>query len=94
MLSLCSRHPVRHLSFTSHSLITANVPYERVVRSADLDNFATHRRSVGSPLWSGCAEKTVMVDLRLEPPMSHYSLRDVPSGTGSWRCSRVSDISK
>lgn len=47
-LPLCSRHPVRHLAFTSHSLITANVPYDRVVRSADLDNFATHRRSVGS----------------------------------------------
>nr|XP_023502843.1 F-box/WD repeat-containing protein 8 isoform X3 [Equus caballus] len=39
-----SRHPVRHLSFNSHSLITANVPYERVVRSADLDGFSTHRR--------------------------------------------------
>lgn len=42
----CSRHPVRHLSFTSHSLITANVPYERVVRNTDLDNFTAHRRSV------------------------------------------------
>lgn len=42
-----SRHPVRHLAFTSHSLITANVPYDRVVRSADLDNFATHRRHRG-----------------------------------------------
>lgn len=49
-LPLCSRHPVRHLSFNSHSLITANVPYERVVRSADLDGFSTHRRSVG---WAG-----------------------------------------
>lgn len=47
-LPLCSRHPVRHLSFTSHSLITANVPCERVVPSADPDSFATHRRSVGS----------------------------------------------
>nr|XP_020019262.1 F-box/WD repeat-containing protein 8-like [Castor canadensis] len=42
-----SRHPVRHISFNSHSLITANVPYERVVRNADLDNFATHRRHRG-----------------------------------------------
>ncbi|XP_023502842.1 F-box/WD repeat-containing protein 8 [Equus przewalskii] len=42
-----SRHPVRHLSFNSHSLITANVPYERVVRSADLDGFSTHRRHRG-----------------------------------------------
>lgn len=44
-IPLCSRHPVRHISFNSHSLITAHVPYERVVRNADLDNFATHRRS-------------------------------------------------
>ncbi|KAB0369932.1 hypothetical protein FD755_017894 [Muntiacus reevesi] len=44
---MCSRHPVRHISFNSHSLITAHVPYERVVRSADLDNFATHRRHRG-----------------------------------------------
>jgi len=43
----CSRHPVRHLSFTSHSLITANVPYERVVRNTDLDNFTAHRRHRG-----------------------------------------------
>ncbi|XP_054450231.1 F-box/WD repeat-containing protein 8 [Pteronotus mesoamericanus] len=42
-----SRHPVRHISFNSHSLITANVPCERVVRSADPDNFATHRRHRG-----------------------------------------------
>uniref|UniRef100_A0A4W2CBP2 F-box and WD repeat domain containing 8 n=1 Tax=Bos indicus x Bos taurus TaxID=30522 RepID=A0A4W2CBP2_BOBOX len=42
-----SRHPVRHISFNSHSLITAHVPYERVVRNADLDNFATHRRHRG-----------------------------------------------
>ncbi|XP_036908086.1 F-box/WD repeat-containing protein 8 isoform X3 [Sturnira hondurensis] len=42
-----SRHPVRHIAFNSHSLITANVPYERVVRSADLDNFTTHRRHQG-----------------------------------------------
>lgn len=42
----CSRHPVRHISFNSHSLITANVPYEKVVRNSDLDNFACHRRSV------------------------------------------------
>uniref|UniRef100_G3TBM5 Uncharacterized protein n=1 Tax=Loxodonta africana TaxID=9785 RepID=G3TBM5_LOXAF len=28
-----SRHPVRHIAF-SHSLITANVPYERVVRNS------------------------------------------------------------
>ncbi|XP_049721510.1 F-box/WD repeat-containing protein 8 [Elephas maximus indicus] len=42
-----SRHPVRHIAFNSHSLITANVPYERVVRNSDLDNFATHRRHRG-----------------------------------------------
>ncbi|XP_037012001.2 F-box/WD repeat-containing protein 8 isoform X2 [Artibeus jamaicensis] len=42
-----SRHPVRHIAFNSHSLITANVPDERVVRSADLDNFTTHRRHQG-----------------------------------------------
>ncbi|XP_059974833.1 F-box/WD repeat-containing protein 8 isoform X2 [Mesoplodon densirostris] len=42
-----SRHPVRHISFTCHSLITAHVPYERVVRNADLDNFVTHRRHRG-----------------------------------------------
>ncbi|XP_021113045.1 F-box/WD repeat-containing protein 8 isoform X2 [Heterocephalus glaber] len=41
------RHPVRHISFNSHSLITANVPYERVVRNSDLDNFTTHRRHRG-----------------------------------------------
>lgn len=41
-----SRHPVRHISFNSHSLITANVPYEKVVRNSDMDNFACHRRSV------------------------------------------------
>lgn len=38
---------MRHISFNSHRLITANVPYERVVRNSDLDSFATHRRSVG-----------------------------------------------
>ncbi|XP_066226918.1 F-box/WD repeat-containing protein 8 [Saccopteryx leptura] len=42
-----SRHPVRHINFNSHRLITANVPYERVVRNSDLDSFATHRRHRG-----------------------------------------------
>ncbi|XP_055461930.1 F-box/WD repeat-containing protein 8 [Psammomys obesus] len=42
-----SRHPVRHVSFNSHSLITANVPYEKVVRNSDLDNFSCHRRHRG-----------------------------------------------
>nr|XP_004611261.1 unnamed protein product [Sorex araneus] len=42
-----SRHPVRHVAFNRHRLITANVPYERVVRSPELDNFATHRRHRG-----------------------------------------------
>ncbi|GAB1290088.1 F-box/WD repeat-containing protein 8 [Apodemus speciosus] len=42
-----SRHPVRYLSFNSHSLITANVPYEKVLRNSDLDNFACHRRHRG-----------------------------------------------
>lgn len=37
---------MRHVSFNSHSLITANVPYEKVVRNSDMDNFACHRRSV------------------------------------------------
>lgn len=46
-LPVCSRHPVRHISFNSHSLITANVPYRRLVRSADLDDFTTHRRHWG-----------------------------------------------
>lgn len=53
----CSRHPVRHIAFNSHSLITANVPYERVVRSADLDNFTTHRRSVGWVGWAGVQKR-------------------------------------
>lgn len=44
-IPLCSRHPVRHISFNSHSLITAHVPYAAVVRNADLDNFSHHRRS-------------------------------------------------
>lgn len=44
---MCSRHPVRHISFNSRRLITANVPYERVVRNADLDDFAAHRRHRG-----------------------------------------------
>lgn len=46
VLFLCHRHPVRYISFNSHSLITANVPYEKVLRNSDLDNFACHRRSV------------------------------------------------
>lgn len=37
---------MRYLSFNSHSLITANVPYEKVLRNSDLDNFSCHRRSV------------------------------------------------
>lgn len=37
---------MRYISFNSHSLITANVPYEKVLRNSDLDNFACHRRSV------------------------------------------------
>lgn len=49
-LSPHPRHPVRHIAFNSHSLVTANVPYERVVRNSDLDSFATHRRSAG-PGW-------------------------------------------
>lgn len=60
---MCSRHPVRHISFNSHSLITAHVPYERVVRSADLDNFATHRRSAlrqGLAWVGGCSEQTLL----------------------------------
>lgn len=46
ILLMCSRHPVRHISFNSHSLITAHVPYESVARDPDLDHFTTHRRSV------------------------------------------------
>lgn len=65
-LPSCFRHPVRHLSFNSHSLITANVPYERVVRNTDLDNFTTHRRSAG---W-GCrgSGQTIVVRLWEEDP--------------------------
>lgn len=44
-LPLPSRHPVQHISFSSHSLITANVPYQTVMRNVDLDSF-THRRLV------------------------------------------------
>lgn len=67
-LSPCSRHPVRHISFNSHSLITANVPYEKVVRSADLDNFTTHRRSVG---WACHSEKTIEFDFSTITPLCH-----------------------
>ncbi|XP_063470632.1 F-box/WD repeat-containing protein 8 isoform X3 [Symphalangus syndactylus] len=42
-----SGHPVQHISFSSHSLITANVPYQTVMRNADLDSFTTHRRHRG-----------------------------------------------
>lgn len=45
-LPLPSRHPVQHISFSSHSLITANVPYQTVMRNVDLDSFTTHRRLV------------------------------------------------
>ncbi|KAM5238152.1 F-box/WD repeat-containing protein 8 [Ctenodactylus gundi] len=42
-----SRFPVRHLAFSSHSLITANVPCENVVHDSDLDSFATCQRHRG-----------------------------------------------
>nr|XP_011762747.1 F-box/WD repeat-containing protein 8 isoform X1 [Macaca nemestrina] len=42
-----SGHPVQHISFSSHSLITANVPYQTVMRNVDLDSFTTHRRHRG-----------------------------------------------
>ncbi|XP_035113644.2 LOW QUALITY PROTEIN: F-box/WD repeat-containing protein 8 [Callithrix jacchus] len=42
-----SGHPVKHISFSSRSLITANVPYQPVVRNADRDNFTPHRRHQG-----------------------------------------------
>ncbi|XP_037012002.2 F-box/WD repeat-containing protein 8 isoform X4 [Artibeus jamaicensis] len=64
-----SRHPVRHIAFNSHSLITANVPDERVVRSADLDNFTTHRRSVG-PAARSRAGKTLRFDVSGGAPPS------------------------
>ncbi|KAK2102702.1 hypothetical protein P7K49_020369 [Saguinus oedipus] len=46
-LPLPSRHPVKHVSFSSRSLITANVPYQPVVRNADRDSFTPHRRHRG-----------------------------------------------
>lgn len=53
---------MRHISFNSHSLITANVPYEKVVRNSDLDSFATHRRSVGSGgAGSAVSTRTILV---------------------------------
>lgn len=51
---------MRHISFNCHRLITAHVPYERVVRNADLDNFVTHRRSVLGLGWSRFVDETLL----------------------------------
>ncbi|KAG8146227.1 hypothetical protein E2320_012599 [Naja naja] len=42
-------HPVRHLRFNSHSLITANVPNEKTPRGASItdDDLTAHRRHRG-----------------------------------------------
>ncbi|KAK9392298.1 F-box/WD repeat-containing protein 8-like [Crotalus adamanteus] len=45
----CLRHPVRHLRFSSHSLITANIPNEKTPRGASItdDDLTTQRRHRG-----------------------------------------------
>uniref|UniRef100_A0A6I8N5U2 Uncharacterized protein n=1 Tax=Ornithorhynchus anatinus TaxID=9258 RepID=A0A6I8N5U2_ORNAN len=49
-----ARHPVRHVWFNAHSLITANVPDEKTPRGASLtdDDLTAHRRS-GQPGGTG-----------------------------------------
>ncbi|NWX89665.1 FBXW8 protein, partial [Nothoprocta pentlandii] len=44
-----ARHPVRHLRFSSHSLITANVPDDKTPRGASLDDddLTAHRKHRG-----------------------------------------------
>uniref|UniRef100_A0A8D2IYG6 F-box/WD repeat-containing protein 8 n=1 Tax=Varanus komodoensis TaxID=61221 RepID=A0A8D2IYG6_VARKO len=44
-----ARHPVRHIWFNSHSLITANIPDEKVPRGASImdDDLTAHRRNRG-----------------------------------------------
>ncbi|NXA37995.1 FBXW8 protein, partial [Eudromia elegans] len=44
-----ARHPVRHLRFDSHSLVTANVPDEKTPRGAGLadEDLAAHRKHRG-----------------------------------------------
>ncbi|XP_061458882.1 F-box/WD repeat-containing protein 8 isoform X2 [Rhineura floridana] len=44
-----ARHPVRHIWFNSHSLITANIPNEKVPRGASImdDDLTAHRRHRG-----------------------------------------------
>ncbi|XP_053224114.1 F-box/WD repeat-containing protein 8 isoform X3 [Podarcis raffonei] len=44
-----ARHPVRHIWFNSHSLITANIPDEKVPRGASImdDDLTAHRRHRG-----------------------------------------------
>ncbi|XP_074258287.1 F-box/WD repeat-containing protein 8 isoform X1 [Saimiri boliviensis] len=42
-----SGHPVKHVSFSSRSLITAHVPCQPVVRNADRDSVTPHRRHWG-----------------------------------------------
>ncbi|KAJ6634509.1 hypothetical protein lerEdw1_014005, partial [Lerista edwardsae] len=48
-LTLISRHPVRHLWFNNHSLITANIPNEKTPRGASImdDDLTAHRRHRG-----------------------------------------------
>ncbi|XP_054248553.1 F-box/WD repeat-containing protein 8 [Indicator indicator] len=45
-----ARHPVRHVWFNSHSLITANIPEEKAPRGATSmdDDFAAHRKHRGT----------------------------------------------
>ncbi|XP_072921570.1 F-box/WD repeat-containing protein 8 [Hemitrygon akajei] len=44
-----SRHPVRHLRFSAHTLITANIPNEKCPRGASImdDDLTAHRRHRG-----------------------------------------------
>ncbi|KAL8180438.1 UNVERIFIED_CONTAM: F-box/WD repeat-containing protein 8 [Gekko kuhli] len=44
-----ARHPVRHIWFNSHSLITANIPNEKTPRGASImdDDLTAHRRHRG-----------------------------------------------
>ncbi|KAM6422705.1 F-box/WD repeat-containing protein 8 [Liasis olivaceus] len=44
-----ARHPVRHLRFNSHSLVTANIPNEKTPRGASItdDDLTAHRRHRG-----------------------------------------------
>lgn len=88
---LCSRHPVRHIAFSSHRLITANVPYERVVRNSDLDGFATHRRSVGGAGLVAVQKIQFSLISVIEPTVPLFPT-DMLSDTVKYRRSRGSDV--